>query len=176
MTPSAWFSSTRPPPSRGQALGQDQHGAAQGLGTARPAAARQGAAGTMEDHDVPGRASQRSHRCAMAARRPDQRREVPLYVEKVLVPTLRPGDIVIIDNLGSHKGRAVRHTIRAAGAKLLFLPKYSPDLNPIEQVFAKLKHLLRKAAARNFDAITDACGEILAQYPPAECAGTWRNY
>ena len=68
-----------------------------------------------------------------------------LYVEKVLVPTLRAGDIVIVDNLGSHRGRAVRNIIRSAGAKLLFLPKYSPDLNPIEQVFAKLKHLLRKA-------------------------------
>ena len=62
------------------------------------------------------------------------------YVEKVLVPTLRPGDIVIMDNLGSHKGKAVRPLIRAAGAKLFFLPNYSPDLNPIEQVFAKLKH------------------------------------
>jgi len=67
-----------------------------------------------------------------------------IYVEKVLVPTLKPGDIVIMDNLGSHKGKAVRQLIRAAGAKLFFLPKYSPDLNPIEQVFAKLKHLLRK--------------------------------
>jgi transposase len=66
------------------------------------------------------------------------------YVEKVLVPTLRPGDIVIMDNLGSHKGKAVRRLIRAAGDKLIFLPKYSPDLNPIEQVFASLKHLLRK--------------------------------
>ena len=72
-----------------------------------------------------------------------------LYVETVLLPTLRPGDIVIMDNLGSHKGQAVRHAIRAAGAKLLFLPKYSPDFNPIEQVFAKLKHLLRKAAERS---------------------------
>ena len=70
-----------------------------------------------------------------------------LYVEKILVPTLRTGDIVIMDNLGSHKGKAIRRLIRSAGAKLLFLPKYSPDLNPIEQVFAKLKHLLRKAAA-----------------------------
>ena len=74
------------------------------------------------------------------------------YVEKVLVPTLRPGDIVIMDNLGSHKGKAVRQLIRSAGAKLFFLPKYSPDLNPIEQVFAKLKHLLRKAAARTVEA------------------------
>jgi transposase len=67
-----------------------------------------------------------------------------IYIANVLVPTLRPGDIVIIDNLGSHKGKAVRQLIRAAGAKLFFLLKYSPDLNPIEQVFAKLKHLLRK--------------------------------
>ena len=67
-----------------------------------------------------------------------------IYVEKVLLPTLRPGDIVVMDNLGSHKGKAVRQLPRSAGAKLLFLPKYSPDLNPIEQVFAKLKHLLRK--------------------------------
>jgi len=62
------------------------------------------------------------------------------YVEKVLVPTLKPGDIVILDNLGSHKGKAIRQRIRSAGAKLFFLPKYSSDLNPIEQVFAKLKH------------------------------------
>jgi transposase len=68
------------------------------------------------------------------------------------VPTLRPGDIVIIDNLGSHKGKAVRQAIRAAGAKLFFLPPYSPDLNPIEQVFAKLKTLLRKAAERSVEA------------------------
>jgi transposase len=70
------------------------------------------------------------------------------HVEQALVPALRPGDIVIIDNLGSHKGKAVRRAIRAAGAKLFFLPPYSPDLNPIEQVFAKLKTLLRKAAER----------------------------
>jgi transposase len=69
-----------------------------------------------------------------------------IYVERVLVPALEPGDVVIMDNLGSHKGKAVRRAIRSAGAKLLFLPKYSPDLNPIEQLFAKLKHLLRKAA------------------------------
>jgi transposase len=95
-----------------------------------------------------------------------------LYVEKVLVPTLRPGDIVVMDNLGSHKGHAVRQTIRLAGAKLFFLPKYSPDLNPIEQVFAKLKHLLRKAAARSFDTITSAIGMILNSFTPQEC----RNY
>jgi transposase len=92
-----------------------------------------------------------------------------LYVEKVLVPTLRPGDIVIMDNLGSHKGKAVRRAIRSAGAKLLFLPKYSPDLNPIEQLFAKLKHLLRKAAERTREAVCDAVGRILNTISAAEC-------
>ena len=80
----------------------------------------------------------------MGRRWSDQRRAIRLYVEKVLVPTLKPADIVILDNLGSHKSQAVRAAIRAAGARLLFLPPYSPDLNPIEQVFAKLKHLLRR--------------------------------
>ena len=93
-----------------------------------------------------------------------------LYVEKVLVPTLRAGDIVIMDNLGSHKGKAVRQAIRAAGARLFFLPKYSPDLNPIEQLFAKLKHWLRKAAARTQDAVCDAIGRILETVTSAECA------
>ena len=92
-----------------------------------------------------------------------------LYVEEVLVPTLRPGDIVILDNLGSHKGQAPRRAIRAAGARLLFLPKYSPDLNPIEQVFAKLKHLLRKAARRSSDAVCDRIGQLLDAFTPQEC-------
>ena len=98
-----------------------------------------------------------------------------IYVEKVLVPTLRPGDIVIMDNLGSHKGKAVRRFIRSAGAKLIFLPKYSPDLNPIEQVFAKLKHLLRKAAARTLDALCAAIGQLLGAFTPAECANYFQN-
>lgn len=97
------------------------------------------------------------------------------YVENVLVPTLGPGDIVIMDNLGSHKGKAVRALIRAAGAKLFFLPKYSPDLNPIEQVFAKLKHLLRKAAARTVEAVCTAIGEILGTFTPEECANYFKN-
>jgi transposase len=98
-----------------------------------------------------------------------------IYVEKVLVPTLRPGDIVIMDNLGSHKGKAVRQLIRAAGAKLFFLPKYSPDLNPIEQVFAKLKHLLRKAAARTVETVCAAIGKILREFTPEESANYFRN-
>jgi len=98
-----------------------------------------------------------------------------LYVEKVLLPTLRPGDIVIMDNLGSHKGKALRRLIRSAGAKLIFLPKYSPDLNPIGQVFAKLKHLLRKAAARTLDSLCAAIGQLLAAFKPGECANYFRN-
>ena len=97
------------------------------------------------------------------------------YVRTFLVPTLKPGDIVVMDNLGSHRGRLVRSAIRKAGAKLIFLPKYSPDLNPIEQVFAKLKHLLRKAQARSYDALLDATGRILDAFTPEECASYLRN-
>jgi transposase len=97
------------------------------------------------------------------------------YVEKVLKPTLRPGDLVILDNLGSHKGKAVRQAIRSAGAKLIFLPKYSPDLNPIEQVFAKLKHLLRTAAARTIETLTAAVGELLGAFTAEECANYFAN-
>ena len=97
------------------------------------------------------------------------------YVEQFLVPTLAPGDIVIMDNLGSHKGAAVRTAIEAAGAHLLFLPPYSPDLNPIEQVFAKLKTLLRKAAARTVSALWDAVGKLLQRYSPSECANYFAN-
>jgi len=98
-----------------------------------------------------------------------------IYVEKVLVPTLKPDQIVIMDNLGSHKGKAVRQLIRSAGAKLFLLPKYSPDLNPIEQVFAKLKHLLRKAAARTVEAVWNAIGQALTAFMPNECANYFEN-
>ena len=97
------------------------------------------------------------------------------YVEGVLVPTLHPGDLVIMDNLGSHRGRAIRRAIRTAGGRLFLLPKYSPDLNPIEQVFAKLKHLLRKAAARTREAVRSAIGELLGSFTPEECANYFRN-
>ena len=97
------------------------------------------------------------------------------YVEAVLRPTLRSDDIVVMDNLGSHRSRAVRAAIRATGAKLFLLPKYSPDLNPIEQVFAKLKHMLRKTCARSREAVCAAIGELLDSYTPAECAAYIRN-
>jgi transposase len=97
------------------------------------------------------------------------------YVEQFLIPTLAPGDIVVMDNLGSHKRQAVRKTIRAVGAKLLFLPPYSPDLNPIEQVFAKLKALLRKAQERSVEATWKRIGALLDDFSPSECANYFRN-
>ena len=92
-----------------------------------------------------------------------------VYIEQVLLPTLQPGDVVIIDNLGSHKGKAIRAAIRSVGARLLFLPPYSPDLNPIEQVFSKLKALLRKAAERTVEATWKRIGELLQCFSAAEC-------
>lgn len=97
------------------------------------------------------------------------------WVEQQLAPTLMPGDIVIMDNLSSHKKPAARAAIRARGARLLFLPPYSPDLNPIEQVFAKLKHLLRKAAERTQQATWQRIGSILDTFQPQECANYFRN-
>ncbi len=97
------------------------------------------------------------------------------YVEQVLLPTLAPGDIVIMDNLGSHKRHAIRRLIRAVGAKLFFLPPYSPDLNPIEQVFAKLKALLRKADERTIEATWKRIGSLLDCFTPAECANYLKN-
>jgi transposase len=97
------------------------------------------------------------------------------YVEQVLAPALRPGDIVVMDNLGSHKGSAIRRAIRAAGARLLFLPPYSPDLNPIEQAFAKLKTLIRKAEERTVDGLWRRIGGLLEAFTPRECANYLRN-
>lgn len=91
------------------------------------------------------------------------------------MPTLAPGDIVILDNLGSHKGAAARAAIRNVGARILFLPPYSPDLNPIEQVFAKLKHLLRKAEERSLDGLYNRVGSLLDAFPPYECANYLSN-
>jgi len=92
------------------------------------------------------------------------------WVLQFLVPLLRPGDIVLMDNLSSHKVAGVREAIEAAGAVLRYLPPYSPDFNPIEQVFAKLKTLLRKAAARTIETLWNAIGHLLAAFSPAECA------
>ena len=97
------------------------------------------------------------------------------YVETQLVPTPDRGDIVVMDNLGSHKIEAVRAAIRGAGAHLLFLPPCSPDLNPIEQVFAKLKHFLRKDQPRTRDDLWKNVGSILEKFTPQECSNYLAN-
>jgi len=97
------------------------------------------------------------------------------WVEQALIPTLKPGDVVVLDNLGSHKGKAVRKAIRQAGAHLLFLPPYSPDLNPIEQMFSKLKTLLKKADERSVEAVWRRIGSLLDHFSPAECSNYLRH-
>jgi transposase len=94
------------------------------------------------------------------------------WVEQFLIPALEPGTIVVADNLGSHKGSRVRQLLRNAGIKLFFLPPYSPDLNPIEQVFSKLKRLLRKEKPRSVEATWKSIGKLLDRFPREEC----RNY
>jgi transposase len=145
------------------------------VGTARPQASCQGPARPLETMTFLAALRHDRIDAPWLLEGPIDGESFRIYVEKVLVPTLRPSDIVIIDNLGSHKGKVVRQLIRAAGAKLFFLPKYSPDLNPIEQVFAKLKHLLRKAAARTVETVCAAIGEALGAFTPEECANYFRN-
>lgn len=96
------------------------------------------------------------------------------WVEKVLVPELKTGDVVVMDNLSSHKGPRVRMLIEAAGAELLYLPPYSPDFNPIENAFAKLKALLRKAAERTVDDLWDAIADLIDLFTPQECANYFK--
>lgn len=106
---------------------------------------------------------------------PINRAAFEAYIEKVLVPDLRPGDVVIMDNLGSHKGKAIRRAIRSIGAKLFFLPPYSPDLNPIEQVFSKLKHFLRRAKERTVENTWKRIGKLLNLFQPEECNNYFVN-
>lgn len=104
--------------------------------------------------------------------RPMNRRIFDVYVETQLAPTLQKGDVVIFDNLAAHKSAKAEQAIRARGAWMLFLPPYSPDLNPIEMAFAKLKTLLRKKAMRTIETLWQAIGDICELFSPAEC----RNY
>ena len=97
------------------------------------------------------------------------------YVEQFLVPTLAPGDTVVLDNLSSHKVTGVRQAIEACGASLLYLPPYSPDLNPIELAFSKLKRLLREAATRSVEALWTTIGQLLTRFSPTECANYIRH-
>jgi transposase len=101
---------------------------------------------------------------------PINRTAFETYVERVLVPELKHGDIIIMDNLSSHKGPRVRELIETAGASLRYLPPYSPDFNPIENAFAKLKALLRKAAERTIGGLWTAIGRLLDSFTPRECA------
>src|SRR4051794_34342458 len=107
------------------------------------------------------------HSCSMG---PINRDAFEVYAEKVLVPELSPGDVVVMDNLSSHKGPNMRALIEKAGAVLLYLPPYSPDFNPIENAFAKLKSLLRKAAERTIEGLWKEIGRLLETFPPSECA------
>ena len=97
------------------------------------------------------------------------------YVEQILVPSLRPRDIVVLDNLGSHKAEATRLAIAKAGARIVFLPPYSPDLNPIEQTFSKIKHTLRKSMGRSVRAVENAIDEVLPTISTHECQNYFRN-
>lgn len=97
------------------------------------------------------------------------------YTEQQLTPVLKPGDIVVMDNLGSHKGKAVRQAIQKAGARLLFLPPYSPDLNPIEQAFAKIKHWMRGAQKRSVEEASAYIGTLMATITPSECKNYFEN-
>lgn len=97
------------------------------------------------------------------------------YISEQLAPTLRPGDVVVMDNLSAHKVSGIRELIEAQGASLLYLPAYSPDLNPIELMFAKLKHLLRSASARTIDALWTTLGSCLDRFAPDECARYLRH-
>jgi transposase len=117
----------------------------------------------------------RPDRCALVLDGPINGESFKAYVEQMLVPTLAPGDIVVMDNLGSHKSKSVRDAIRGAGAKLFFLPPYSPDLNPIEQMFSKLKHLMRKALERTVTSLWKRIGTLLEVFSPNECANYVAN-
>jgi transposase len=97
------------------------------------------------------------------------------YIEQVLLPVLKPGDIVILDNLGSHKSKAIRSMLRAADARLWYLPKYSPDLNPIEQAFAKIKHWMRMVQTTTADDTWRAIGHLIAEFKSDECANYFAN-
>lgn len=97
------------------------------------------------------------------------------YVQQQLAPTLRPGDIVVMDNLASHKVAGVRKAIEKAGAKVVYLPPYSPDFNPIEMLFAKLKQLVRSAAPRTVEALWNLLGRLVDAFPPHECQNYLRH-
>ena len=150
-------------------MGQDQHDPHAWPLRQRPASDRQGAARTTPNAHLHRRSALRRPDAPCLLDGPIDADSFLAWIEQFLAPTLRPGDIVVMDNLSSHKNPAIRCAIRTAGAKLFYLPKYSPDLNPIEQAFAKLKTLLRKANARSFDAAEAAIAALWKTITPIEC-------
>ena len=114
-------------------------------------------------------------RCSTVVNAAVNRDVFTAFVEHVLVPNLRPGDVVVMDNLSSHKGKHIRHLIEEAHAELRFLPPYSPDLNPIELVFSKIKQLLRSLACRTKDALWGAMQSVLDQITPEDAANCYRH-
>jgi len=137
--------------------------------------ARLRAAWPLAHHDVPRRAALRPTDRALRIRWPINGECFRAYVEQLLVPCLRPGDIVIMDNLGSHKSAELRRIIRAAGARLWYLPPYSPDLNPIEQAFAKIKHWMRAAQKRTVDEVWRHIGGLVSTIQARECSNYFTN-
>ena len=123
----------------------------------------------LEDNNLHRRAAIVRHGGADAPRRPDEWSRFLAYAEQVLAPELRPGDVVVMDNLPAHKISGVREAIERIGARLLFLPPYSPDFNPIEMAFSKLKALLRKVAARTVDELWSVVADCLSAFTPDEC-------
>lgn len=114
-------------------------------------------------------------RCSMLTDGPINADAFEAFVEQVLVPQVHPGDVVVMDNLGSHKRFRTRELIESAGAELVFLPPYSPDLNPIERVFAKIKHLLRSLACRTQETLWNAMQSVLDLITPADAANCFRH-
>ena len=173
--PGASSLSMRPGSSPGQALGQDEHDPHAWTLRRWPALGRQGGAWPLEDTDLRGWSAVRRDHCPLRIRQADQRHQLPGLGHPVSGADLRSGDIVVMDNLSSHKAIAVRRAIRAVGAKLFFLPPYSPDLNPIEQAFAKLKTPLRKENERTLEQTTMCIGKLLDKITADECGNYFRQ-
>ena len=152
-------------------MGQHKHDADARAGADWRALSGTGTLRALENHDVCLRLALRTTELVapLVLDGPINGLAFRAWVEQMLAPQLRPGDIVVLDNLGSHKVTGIAEAIRAAGAQLRYLPPYSPDYNPIEQVFAKLKTLLRKAARRTVDTLWSTIGDLLNRFPNDEC-------
>src|SRR5215472_9308883 len=142
---------------------------------ARRAAGRGSAARALADNHVHRRIAAERYRRALVLDGPMTGAAFRAYVEQALAPVLQPGDVVVMDNLAAHKMAGIEEAIAATGASLLYLPPYSPDLNPIEQFFAKLKALLRKAATRTKETLWQTAGQLLDLVPPLECKSYLAN-